>query len=120
MALERKSPLKRGGRIKPKARTASERVRIYGTKARIQWVSRLPCWACGYAGVTPRQNAHTESGGLGRKADASSVIALCPPCHGKAHDKGWLAIGMTAESRKRAAAQTQAMWEARNGEDAED
>jgi hypothetical protein len=57
---------------------------------------------------------------MGRKADANTVIALCGVCHSKQHSRGWLAIGMTNESKERAAAQTQAMWEAKRGDSESD
>jgi hypothetical protein len=53
---------------------------------------------------------------MGRRADANTIIALCNVCHAKEHQSGWLAIGMTDESRARAAAQTQTMWEARGAD----
>lgn len=97
-------------------RKAKNWARAYGSAAFVQWISRLPCWACNYAGPSPRQAAHTTTGGMGRKADANTIIALCNVCHAKQHQSGWLAIGMTNESKERAAAQTQAMWEARRGD----
>jgi hypothetical protein len=122
MGLERKTPMKRGGRIKPvnAKRKAKNWARAYRSPAFVQWISRLPCWACGYAGPSPRQAAHTETGGMGRKADANTVIALCGVCHAKQHQSGWLAISMTEESKARATAQTQAMWEARRGSSEDD
>jgi hypothetical protein len=114
----RRAPIKRGGRIKPKKRTAGEFERIYGGRARVRWIAKLPCWACGYSGEIPRQNAHTTTGGTGRKADADTVIALCPPCHGRQTSRGWLAIGLTAEGRRRAAEATETLWQER-GVDAE-
>ena len=96
-------------------RKAKNWARAYGSAAFVQWISRLPCWACNYAGPSPRQAAHTISGGMGRKADANTIIALCGVCHAKQHQSGWLAIGMCEESRQRAAAQTQAIWEAKRG-----
>ena len=114
--------LKRTGRINPvnRARKAKNWERAYGSKAFVQWISRLPCWACNYAGPSPRQAAHTTTGGMGRKADACTIIALCNVCHSKQHGGGWLAIGMTDESKQRAAAQTQAMWESKRGNSEED
>jgi hypothetical protein len=114
--------LKRTGRINPvnRKRKAKNWERAYGSKAFVQWISRLPCWACNYAGQSPRQAAHTTTGGMGRKADANTIIALCNVCHSKQHTRGWLSIGMTDESKQRAAAQTQAMWEAKRGDSEED
>ena len=114
--------LKRTGRLSPinRKRKAKNWARAYGSKSFVQWIRRLPCWACNYAGPSPRQSAHTVSGGMGRKADANTIIALCNVCHAKQHQSGWLAIGMSEESRQRAADQTQAMWEARRGDSEED
>ena len=119
-SLKRASGIKRAGRIKPKKRSASEFQRIYGGATRVRWVASLPCWACGYAGDIPRQNAHTRTDGMGRKADADTIIPLCPPCHGRQEQKGWLSIGMTAESRRRAAEATEALWQERRGSAEED
>lgn len=117
--MERKTPLKRGGKLNPvnRARKARNHARAYGSAAFLAFIHRLPCWACGYCGPTPRQAAHTVTGGMGRKADANTIIALCVVCHGKQHQGGWLKIGMTAESRARAAAMTWASWERRRGDD---
>ena len=110
--------LKRTGRINPvnRKRKAKNWERAYGSKAFVQWISRLPCWACNYAGQSPRQAAHTVTGGMGRKADANTIIALCNVCHSKQHTRGWLAIGMTDESKRRAAEYTQTMWESKRGQ----
>jgi hypothetical protein len=111
--------LKRTGRIKPKKRTASEFRRVYGSKGFQTFIRTMPCWACGYAGPSPRVLAHTENGGMGRKADAKTCIALCNVCHHKQHQSGWVSIAMTAESRTRAAEQTWAAWEAKRGDSEE-
>ena len=114
-AVKRSGPLKRSTGINPvnRKRKAANHKRAYGGQAFLNYIHRLPCWACGYAGPSPRQAAHTINGGMGRKGDADTIIALCNVCHSKQHAQGWLAIGMTAESRTRAAAQTWASWEAR-------
>jgi len=112
--------LKRTGRIKPKKRTASEFRRVYGSKGFQTFIRTMPCWACGYAGPSPRVLAHTENGGMGRKADAKTCIALCNVCHHKQHQSGWVSIAMTAESRTRAAEQTWAAWEAKRGNSQDD
>jgi len=119
----KRSPMKRGKGIKP--RNAKRRVkewdRAYGSKARVRFVAQLPCAACGGG---PCENAHTESGGAGRKADYTTIIPLCGGlhgCHAKQHRSGWLSIAMTETSRERAAALTEQLWqEARGGEDATD
>lgn len=118
----RKTPLQRGGRVKPvnPKRKAKAFERAYHSKAFLAWVHRLPCWACGYHGPTPRQAAHTTTGGMGRKADASTIIALCVVCHAKQHQGGWLKIGMTRDSAAKAAQHTWDNWEKRRAEEAAD
>lgn len=74
--------MKRGGRIKPKKRKPSEFARIYGSPARVRFVARLGCVVCGR---TPAENAHTESGGMGRKADADTIVPLCGFHHRELH-----------------------------------
>lgn len=77
----------RGGRIKPKPRTPSEYARIYGSRARVRWVKHLPCCYC--VALSPffartdgsSHNAHTVSGGKGRKADACTIVPLCASHH---------------------------------------
>lgn len=123
-----------------KARKAREWPRAFHSKARVKFVSRLPCAACGYAGPVPRENAHIESGGASRRADYDKIIPLCRAftvgdfggeeaergalkCHRVQHgvNGGWLAIGMTEESARRAADLTEAAWQehlSRGGDDA--
>jgi len=122
VTLGRRTPLKRGNGVNRvnKTRRASTFKRAYGSKARVRWVAQLPCWACNYHGPTPRQNAHTRVAGMGYKAGYETIIALCPPCHMRQEDKGWLAIGMTQESADRAAAWTNDQWEARRGDSQDD
>ena len=112
--LRRGASMARGGRIKPKKRSASEFARIYGSVARVAWVKSLPClvasWGCG----GPIENAHAENGGMGRKADAETVVPLCRSHHAVLHAVGVAsfqaahALDLTAEARRIAAA-----WEAR-------
>lgn len=61
--------------IRKKPRPAKETARIYGEHA--AHVRQRPCCACGYAGAT--EAAHTTTGGMGRKADASTLVPLCGP-----------------------------------------
>lgn len=86
--MKRSAPMKRAGKIKPKARTAGEFARVYGSRARVAWVKALPCVACGRG---PCDNAHTETGGMGRKADAHTIVPLCAGpngCHANLHRFG--------------------------------
>lgn len=97
MTLRRKTPLRRGARgaglkplkptrsspIKRKKRSPREFARVYGSEERVLWVQSLPCCRCGRR---PSENAHTENGGRGRKADSPTVAPLCRPCH-RAYDE---------------------------------
>jgi hypothetical protein len=74
----RSVPLKRGGRIKPKKRSAAEFTRIYGSKARVAWIKAQPCLVCHRS---PCDNAHTVTGGTGRKAGFETIVPLCRRCH---------------------------------------
>lgn len=67
-------------RIKPKKRKPSEFARIYGSKKRVEWIKSLRCSSCGVVGYS--QNAHTENGGMGRKADHTTIVPLCGPHDG--------------------------------------
>lgn len=82
----RKSPMARS-RITPKKRSAAETQRIYGGEDRRAWIASLPCSvpACPR---TPSENAHTRTGGVGRKADADTVIPLCAVHHRQMHAVG--------------------------------
>ena len=72
--------------MKRKKRSASEFARIYGSRERVEWVKTLPCAvaSCGLScGPCDGEihNAHTVSGGKGRKADAATVAPLCAKHH---------------------------------------
>lgn len=65
-------------------RKKSEFARAYGSKERVEWVKAQACVMCSHlevATVQPCHNAHTVSGGKGRKADANTIIPLCPEHH---------------------------------------
>lgn len=68
--------------IKPKRKTAQavadKLAYVYGSEARIEWVQRTPCAACGEG---PSDNHHVRTGGMGRKAHHSAIIPLCIACH---------------------------------------
>lgn len=70
-------------------RRKSEFARSYGSRARVAWVKGLPCLVrregnC--AGTI--DNAHTKTGGMGRKADASTIVPLCQKHHRILHNAG--------------------------------
>ena len=75
-------------RIKPKKRKPSEFARIYGSKARVEWVKSLPCCVCRLRGLLEKNqhagesyNAHTENGGMGYKAGYETIAPLCARHH---------------------------------------
>lgn len=124
--LARKSSLKpklanlrKSGRIKPKKRTKEESDRIYGPAERRAWVTTQKCLMCERV---PSENAHTHSGGTGRKADYFFIIPLCHECHRYQHQHGWAKLlglsGDRLQMRLRALSeQTEHRWQlARLGE----
>lgn len=108
--LARKSPLKRGIRVKPvnKARKAKNTERAYGPPERRAWLVRQPCCVCGSVSQDGNHQHHTRNGGKGRKADADTLVSLCHTCHRLYHD-GRLA-NVPPEFWERQAAQTEAAW----------
>jgi hypothetical protein len=104
-------PVSRTRPIRPKKRAPDETLRIYGPPERIRWVASLRC-ACGCGG-TPCENAHTVTGGTGRKADAATIIPLTAKCHRRQTEKGWGAIGLTRAEARAIAGDVQRMWERR-------
>jgi hypothetical protein len=71
------APIARRTRVRKinRARKAKNSARAYGPAARREWLLARPCIVCGIEGYT--EQAHTRTGGTGRKADASTLIALC-------------------------------------------
>jgi hypothetical protein len=100
-------------RIKAKPRGSIEFQRIYGSKRRVAFVAALPCIVCHR---TPCENAHIISGGMGRKADYTDIVPLCPSCHRLQHQKGWTALGLNALTLKEWALWTQWKWATRPAE----
>lgn len=95
------APIARRTRVRKvnRARKAKNSARAYGPKARREWLLSRPCIVCGVEGYT--EQAHTRTGGTGRKADASTLIPLCGRdplalsqmglglgCHGQLHRVG--------------------------------
>ncbi len=70
-----------------KVRTRSDFARIYGSRARVAWVKHQPCIVC--VALSPlfgrtdgsSHNAHTETGGMGYKADYDTIVPLCASHH---------------------------------------
>jgi hypothetical protein len=95
---------------KNKAQVAREEwARIYGSRERVEWVKAQPCVVDGYG---PSENAHTENEGMSRKGHYTTIIPLCGSCHRLTHgvNGSWSWLGLTAEDRKRLAAETEAKW----------
>ena len=61
----------------------------YGSKARVAFVSGLPCGVCG---AGPCHNHHCRTDGMSRKGPSSSVVPLCGKCHTRIHSIGALSI----------------------------
>lgn len=64
--------------IRKKKRPESKTARIYGSKARRDWVKLQPCAACGVEGFSV--NAHVappSEKGTGYKASAKWIVPLC-------------------------------------------
>lgn len=105
-------------RLKKKSRPAAETLRIYGGKARIEFVKSLPCIA-GFVSLggtscdrLARENAHVSTGGMGRKSDAANIVPLCARHHEQLHRWGRGAFEFTyALNLETCAAETEADWQ---------
>ena len=108
--LRRTGPPKRKTPLKPqnRARKSRESARAYGPKERREWLTRQPCVSCGLIGTDERPNHqhHTKGGGVGRKADADTIVPLCPTCHRLHHDGHELDVEWGSEARR-----TEAAWQ---------
>ncbi len=90
--LRRTAWMRRGGRIAPKKRKPSEFARIYGSRARVRWIKAQPCVVGSRGCEGAIENAHTENGGIGRKADAATIVPLCHRHHADMHLFGARAV----------------------------
>lgn len=83
MTLRRKKALKRGKGLKRKSRlpavNAKRRAKRhaiqYGGSAYVEHLHAMPCAVCAVTGWTVA--AHTETGGMGMKAPANTLVPLC-------------------------------------------
>ena len=107
-APRRRKPIARSP-IKRKPRKPSEYARCYGSRERVAWIKSLPCMECG---GKPSDPAHTATGGMGRKADASTIAPLCRRCHTLQHAHGWSALD-NGDIRFHIAALYDLQWHAR-------
>lgn len=122
--ITRKSPLRGKARVKKRRRSKDEMLRIYGPAERREWVRSLHCVACALVhpalafGGGRCENAHTVTGGKGRKADYATIVPLCATHHrwyDEHHD--WLGKPEVREVIKAAAAKVEAAWQSHlNGE----
>jgi hypothetical protein len=107
-----RQPLKRGGRIRARnqKRHSREWRRAYHSVERVEFVKGLPSVV---SGERPCENAHTENGGMGRKADYQTIVPLTPREHVELHNFGplWFTIHYPVDL-KAAAAETEAAWQA--------
>lgn len=108
--------------IKPKRRKPSEMLRIYGPPERRAWIKQSPCFVCvsllpilrGSDHRWACDNAHTISGGKGRKADAKEIVPLCRAHHRMYDDhEGFLADPRLREIIRGAAQHYEAAWQSR-------
>ena len=84
----RRTPIARSPvRRRNAKRHTANALRAYGGPDRCAWVASQPCTVRGCP-RQPSQNAHTASGGVSRKADASTVIPLCAVHHHELHTVG--------------------------------
>lgn len=103
--------------VRKSKRKPSEFARIYGSKARVEWVKSLPCSAprCGFEHWTV-EGHHIETGGTGYKADYTKIIPLCSQHHRFLHDIGRESFearyGFKLETL---AAETERLWKEHSG-----
>jgi hypothetical protein len=97
-------------------RKAKEFQRAYGGEERVEWVKTLRCavWCLIGACEGETVNAHTENGGMSRKADAKTIAPLCDKHHREYDDWfDYMADPYIRGVIARAAAQTEAAWQSR-------
>jgi hypothetical protein len=105
-------------------RREKEFAREYGSDERVKWIKKQRCIGCG---GLPSENAHTVTGGMGRKADANTIVPLCGDepllgiigCHTK-YDRHLAPFNNEAVRAyiKSAAAEVERRWRAHLAEDA--
>jgi hypothetical protein len=117
----RRSPLPRSSkriRSRNPKRHRSEFSRCYHSRARVEFVKSLGCVVCTaispFFGITTAgkcHNAHTETGGMGRKADYTTIVPLCPPHH-RRYDEHLAPLDdeVIRQSIKDAAAEVERRW----------
>lgn len=104
MTLTRKTPLRArkpmgtgkspAQKARDAERKAREYARKYGSTERAFYVAQLACVVPWCRSVGWMENAHIETGGVGRKADASKVV----PCCARHHRTGPIAMHAGVET----------------------
>lgn len=72
-------------------RRAANFLRAYGGEERLAWIKAWVCmlWRSAVSDCAgPIEAAHAQTGGMGRKADASALLALCQKHHQELHQQG--------------------------------
>lgn len=82
----KRSAMKRGGKIRPKKRSAKETERIYGPTLFRSWIHRQPCVVSGVRGNI--ECVHVVTGGMGRKADWTATVPMAGELHRELHRIG--------------------------------
>jgi hypothetical protein len=105
-------------------RKKSEFARAYGSKERVTWVKSLGCLidhaaremdARSETCAGPMDNAHVETDGAGRKANADRIVPLCRHHHQEFDRyKGSFAISAFREAIVRCAETVEAAWQSRS------
>ena len=108
------SRLERRTRVNPvnRKRRDKEWARAYGSIERVFYVST--CMCCAVESCTnygDNHNAHIETGGMSRKADADRVVPLCPRHHAEHHTGAEMFVECYGIDLNTAALETQRAWE---------
>lgn len=109
----KRTALKRRKRVNPvnPDRRAREFQRAYGSEERVYYVGQHLACVVPDCHAHECDNAHIETGGMGRKADADKVAPICNPHHRLLHQHGpetfEAAYGVDLEE---AAADTESRW----------
>lgn len=113
--ISRKEPIARRSRVRTRnhKRHAKNWKRAYHSTERVKFVKQLPCIV---TGMRPSVNAHSVTGGKGRKADYTTIVPVLAEIHDRAHDRGWAEVlGCSREAAKLLlsahSAETEARWQ---------
>lgn len=79
----------------------------YGSIERVLWMKNLRSVV---GGGWPCVNAHTRSGGTGKKAAYTTIIPVTDAEHRIAHGHGWSVLGLDTDRLDALAAEIQQRW----------